>query len=96
MPAGTPGRWGRRWHGLSIDDVVERARADGVRLVRFLYCDPSGVIRGKNVHVDRLAGRMREGVVLTRAQNAVNMLEQLVHVEGMEPVGEVRVVGPWG
>jgi glutamine synthetase len=76
----------------SIDDVVVRARADGIRLVRFLYCDPSGVIRGKNVHIDRLAGRMREGVGLTRAQNAVNMLEQLVYVEGMEPVGEVRVV----
>ncbi len=76
----------------SIDDVVVRARADRVRLVRFLYCDPSGVIRGKNVHIDRLAGRMREGVGLTRAQNAVNMLEQLVYVEDMEPVGEVRVV----
>ncbi|MDA8203331.1 MAG: hypothetical protein M0Z49_11340, partial [Chloroflexi bacterium] len=76
----------------SIEDVVARAREDEVRLVRFLYCDPSGVIRGKNVHVERLASRMRGGVGLTRAQNAVNMLEQLVYVEGMEPVGEVRIV----
>ncbi len=76
----------------SIDEVVARAKADDVRLVRFLYCDPSGVIRGKNVHVRRLADKMREGVGLTRAQNAVNMLEQLVDVEGMAPVGEVRVV----
>lgn len=76
----------------SIDDVVARARDDGVRLVRFLYCDPSGVIRGKNVHIDRLSSAMYSGVGLTRAQNAVNMLEQLVFVEGMEPVGEVRVV----
>lgn len=60
--------------------------------MRFLYCDPSGVIRGKNVHVDRLAGKLVEGVGLTRAQNAVNMLEALSYVEGMEPVGEVRVV----
>jgi glutamine synthetase len=78
--------------GATIGEVVERARGDGVRLVRFLYCDPSGVIRGKAVHVDRLAAKMREGVGLTRAQNAVNMLEQLVHVEGMEPVGEIRLV----
>jgi glutamine synthetase len=77
---------------VTPDDVVARAAADGVRLVRFLYCDPSGVIRGKNVHVDRLAGKLREGVGLTRAQNAVNMLEHLVDVEGMAPVGEVRVV----
>lgn len=77
---------------VTVEDVVARAREDGVRLVRFLYCDPSGVIRGKNVHIDRLAGRMREGVGLTRAQNAVNMLEGFVPVEGMEPVGEIRVV----
>jgi len=77
---------------MTPDDVVARAVDDGVRLVRFLYCDPCGVIRGKTVHVDRLAGKLREGVGLTRAQNAVNMLEQLVYVDGMEPVGEVRVV----
>lgn len=77
---------------MSVDEVAARAREDGVRLVRFLYCDPSGVIRGKNVHIDRLATRMREGVGLTRAQNAVNMLEDFVEIEGLEPVGEIRVV----
>jgi glutamine synthetase len=78
--------------GVTVEDVVARARADDVRLIRFLYCDPSGVIRGKNVHIDRLANRMREGIGLTRAQNAVNMLEGFVPVEGMEPVGEIRIV----
>lgn len=76
----------------SIDEVVARARADGVRMIRFLYCDPSGVIRGKNVHVNKLAGKMREGVGVTRAQNAVNMVEQLVDIKGMEPIGEIRLV----
>jgi len=78
--------------GETVEDVVARAKEDGVRLVRFLYCDPSGVIRGKNVHVDRLAARMRGGVGLTRAQNAINMLEQFVPIAGMEPVGEIRIV----
>lgn len=78
--------------GVTVEDVVAQAREDGVRLVRFLYCDPSGVIRGKNVHVDRLAIRMRGGVGLTRAQNAINMLEQFVPIAGMEPVGEIRIV----
>src|SRR3990172_12337552 len=77
--------------GMTVDEVVAKAREDGVRLIRFLYCDPSGIIRGKNVHIGRWAGRMREGVGLTRAQNAVNMLEQYVPLEGMEPVGEIRV-----
>jgi glutamine synthetase len=77
---------------VSVDEVVARARDDDVRLVRFLYCDPSGVIRGKNVHIDRLAARMREGIGLTRAQNAINMLEDFVAIEGLEPVGEIRLV----
>lgn len=77
---------------LTIEEVVDRARADGVRLVRFLYCDTSGIIRGKTVHIDRLAGRMAEGIGLSRAQGAMNMLDQLVAVEGMEPVGEVRLL----
>lgn len=77
---------------LTVDDVVELARAEDIRLVRFLYCDPAGVIRGKNVHVARLANRMREGIGLTRAQNTMNILELMpARVEGMEPVGEVRI-----
>ena len=75
----------------TIEDVVAPAKDDDIRLVRFLYCDPAGVIRGKNVHVARLASRMREGIGMTRAQNTLNMLDQLPPlVEGMEPVGEVR------
>ncbi len=71
----------------TVEDVVERARADDIRLVRFQYCDPAGVIRAKTVHVARLAARMREGIGLTRAQNTVNMLDLLTpRVEGMEPV----------
>ena len=76
----------------TIEDVVARAADDGIRLVRFLYCDPAGIIRGKNVHVARLASRMREGIGMTRAQNTLNILDQLSPlVEGMEPVGEIRI-----
>ena len=76
----------------TIEDVVARAADDDIRLVRFLYCDPAGVIRGKNVHVARLASRMREGIGMTRAQNGLNMLDQLAPlIEGMEPVGEIRI-----
>ncbi len=76
----------------TIEDVVARAADDGIRLVRFVYCDPAGIIRGKNVHVARLASRMREGIGMTRAQNTLNIMDQLAPlVEGMEPVGEIRV-----
>lgn len=76
----------------TIEEVVARAVEDEVRLVRFLYCDPSGVIRGKAVHIDRLASRMYSGIGVTRGQNAVNMLDAFVPIEGMEPVGEIRIV----
>ena len=75
-----------------MTDLVDQATTDGVRLVRFLYCDPSGVIRGKQVHVARLAGALESGLGLTRAQNALNVLDDLVPIAGMEPVGEIRIV----
>lgn len=75
-----------------IAEVCERARTAGVRLVRFEYCDVSGVARTKAIHVDQLAHKLMEGVGLTRAQMAINLLEQVVPIEGMEPVGEIRLV----
>jgi glutamine synthetase len=73
-------------------EVVEVAQKENLRLIRFLYCDLAGVIRGKTVHASQIESKIHEGVGLTRAQNAVNLFEDLVAVEGMEPVGEVRVV----
>ncbi len=73
-------------------DVINQAREAGVLLVRFLYCDHTGVTHGKQVHVSQLPNKLREGVGLTRAQMAMNLLDHLVPVEGMEPVGEIRLV----
>lgn len=63
-----------------------------MRLIRFLYCDNGGIVRGKAVHVDRLADRMRTGIGLTVAMQAMNSLDELQPLEGMGPVGEVRLV----
>ncbi|MBE3590984.1 MAG: glutamine synthetase [Firmicutes bacterium] len=73
-------------------DVLRAAEAAGVQLVRFEYCDHSGVARAKTVHARELPRKLREGVGLTRAQMAINLLEQLQPVAGMEPVGEIRLV----
>jgi glutamine synthetase len=73
-------------------EVLKVAQEQNLRLIRFLYCDLAGVIRGKTVHASQLDSKIYEGVGLTRAQNAVNLFEDLVSVEGMEPVGEVRIV----
>ena len=69
-------------------DVLAITADSDTRLIRFLYCDPAGVIRGKTVHASEFPSKISEGVGLTRAQNAVNLFEDLIYVEGMEPVGE--------
>lgn len=77
---------------MTSEQVVQLALGAGVRLVRFLYCDNGGVIRGKATHIDGLAGRMVGGMGLTVAMQAFNMLDHLVPFDGMGPVGEVRLV----
>lgn len=77
---------------MDLNAFERQVRDDNVRLVRFLYCDTSGVIRGKSVHVDKLIDRMRGGIGLTVAMPAMNMLDQLQSIEGLGPVGEIRLV----
>jgi len=72
--------------------LINRAKLANVQLVRFIYCDYSGVTRAKALHVSHVANKLHEGLGLTRAQMAINLLEDLIEVEGMEPVGEVRLV----
>src|SRR5918992_847280 len=68
------------------------ARRAGIRLVRFLYTDNGGITRGKATHIDGLAKRLTDGIGLTVAMQAMNMLDQLQPVEGLGPVGEIRLV----
>lgn len=77
---------------MTPEEVVAACRAAGVRLIRFLYCDNGGVIRGKSAHVERLAERIRGGIGLTVAMQAMNSLDQLQPVEGMGATGEIRLV----
>ena len=73
------------------DTVLERARAGQISLIRFLYADHGGIIRGKATHVSGLEARMASGIGHTVAMMAMNMLDHLQPVEGMGPVGEVRI-----
>ncbi len=73
-------------------EVLARAEAAGVKLVRFLYCDNDSIIRGKATAVSRFAERLETGIGLTVAMQAMTMLDHLAPVEGMGPVGEIRLV----
>lgn len=77
---------------MNSKEILDDVSNSDIRLIRFLYCDPAGVIRGKTVHASQIQSKLDEGVGLTRAQNAVNLFEDLIQVDGMEPVGEVRII----
>jgi glutamine synthetase len=64
----------------------------GLRFVRFLWCGNDGTVRAKASTLRGLEGRVRSGIGLTVAMQAMNSLDQLQPVEGMGPVGEVRLV----
>lgn len=77
---------------MNPEQALNEIEANNIRLIRFLYCDPSGVIRGKTAHASQMKNKIVEGVGLTRAQHAINLFEDLVSIPNMEPVGEVRVI----
>jgi glutamine synthetase len=77
---------------MTPERILDTCRRRAIRLVRFLYCDNGGIVRGKATHVDRLGDRIRTGIGLTVAMQAMNSLDQLQPVEGMGPVGEIRLV----
>jgi len=80
------------YSGMNIQDVVKLAQENELRLIRFLYCDNGGIIRGKTTHTNRLATRMRTGIGQTLAMQAFTGVESLASVEGMGPVGEFRLI----
>jgi glutamine synthetase len=76
----------------AIASVAARAHAEGVSLVWFLYADHGGIIRGKAATAAMLPTRMTTGIGHTVAMMAMSMLDHLQPVDGMGPVGEVRIM----
>jgi len=72
--------------------VGERAEAEGISLVWFLYADHGGIIRGKSASAAMLPARVVTGIGHSVAMMAMSMLDHLQPVEGMGPVGEVRIM----
>jgi glutamine synthetase len=77
---------------MNAQDVVRQAREANLRLVRFLYCDNGGIIRGKATHASKLHTRLHEGIGQTLAMQAFTGVETLASVEGMGPIGEFRLI----
>jgi glutamine synthetase len=72
-------------------ETQEHAARSNIALTRFLYVDHGGIVRGKAAATARLAERIDSGIGHTRAMMAMSMMDELAPVDGMGPVGEVRI-----
>jgi glutamine synthetase len=77
---------------VRVDEVARQADEAGLRLVRFLWCGNDGTVRAKSSGRHGLEGRLESGIGLTVAMQAMSGLDQLQPVDGMGPVGEIRLV----
>ncbi len=72
----------------AVLSTVERA---DVELVRFLWVDHNGILRGKGVAREVLAGRLRSGVGLSTVRQSASLLDLAQPVPGFQVMDEVRV-----
>src|SRR3954469_10613835 len=77
---------------MTTEEIVARAEAEGLQLVRFLYCDNGGVVRGKSTHVGQLARRMESGIGLVKGMQSFTSIDTLAGDATYGPVGEIRLV----
>jgi glutamine synthetase len=76
----------------AVEAILSDVQASAVRLVRFIICDTTGIIRGKTTHVKKLKERIDSGIGLVKGTLAVNLLDQLQTDSGYGATGEVRLV----
>jgi glutamine synthetase len=74
------------------EDVLRRAAAEGVELIRIVFVNNSGVPRGRVVDRETLSDVLGSGTNLARAMQSFNALDRLASEGRFGPVGEVRVV----
>jgi glutamine synthetase len=77
---------------LDAAAIAQQAQRADLRLVRFVWCGNDGTVRAKASSMHGLEGRIRSGIGLTVAMQAMNGLDHLQPVQGMGPVGEIRLV----
>ena len=76
----------------NVRRVVAMAAADELSLIRFLYVDHGGVIRGKASSLSVLAKRIDTGIGDTAALMASSMFDTIEPVDGAGTAGEVRII----
>jgi glutamine synthetase len=79
-------------HMTTAEEVLRRAAAEDVELIRIVFVNNSGVPRGRVVDRETLADVLETGANVTHAMQSFNALDRLAPAGRYGPVGEVRVV----
>ena len=77
---------------MNPNEIARKLRASEVQLVRFLYCDFGGVIRGKAASPDRIVAHIGDGLGLANAMLSMTALDVIPPDASNTLVGEVRLV----
>jgi len=77
---------------MNPEEIVRTAEEQGLQLVRFLYCDNGGVIRGKSTHISGLGRRITSGIGLVKGMQSFTSLDTLAPDASYGPVEEIRLV----
>ena len=77
---------------MNPNEIARKLRASDVQLVRFLYCDFGGVIRGKAVAPERIVNHIGDGLGLANAMLSMTSLDVIPPETGHNLIGEVRLV----
>ena len=77
---------------MTPEELVRTDEEQGLQLVRFLYCDNGGVVRGKSTHVSSLARRIESGIGLVKGMQSFTSIDTLASDATYGPVGEIRLV----
>src|SRR5437867_6388654 len=75
-----------------VQAILSRASSADLRMVRFLYCDHTNIIRGKAAHASALEDFLSSGIGLTVAMQGFCLTEHLAPTTHLGPVGEIRLV----
>lgn len=76
----------------TLPEILEFVETSDIRLVRFLYCDTSSIIRGKSTSAHRLKDRIESGIGLVKGMMSMNLLDLMQIDTGYGATGEVRLV----
>jgi glutamine synthetase len=77
---------------MDLDAILNLVAENKISLVRFLYCDNAGIIRGKASYVDGLASRIQSGIGLVKGMIAMNLVDEMQTDTGYGASGEVRLI----